>query len=477
MECMMKQLIFPMKEQYEEYIIDESKFSGYADSISFPEHVEEIRNVLRELQKDAVPITIQGGKTGIAGGAVPEGGHILNLSHMNHVQGSRVEEDGTGTITVEPGINLMDLKKEINSRFRKQPMLWPPDPTETSATVGGVAAANAQGICRLMYGPSRQYIRSVRLMDYSGKEEVITKGEKLTLSSGQQMERLDAVLGKEGITGIITQLTLILLPKPESIWGIAFFFNDTDGASQFIDMLKEDMPSGENAAVAAVEYLDRKTIDLIEQRKETMSKIKELPDVVSDMAAMVYTEIHGEEEAIEILAEALMEAAMVCGSDPDEAWAVSGETEIEKMHAFRHGAAETANLYIEEVRREDRRITKLGTDMSVGNLTFAQVLEYVTGCLNAEGLKGCVFGHALENHLHINILPENYGDYEKGIALLRKWAEQVKAQQGKLVGEHGVGKLKKKLLEGYIPDRYINLCRELKSEFDSEDKMNRGNIV
>ena len=119
------------------------------------------------------------------------------------------------------------------------------------------------------------------------------------------------------------------------------------------------MPECENAAVAAVEYIDRTSMDLIEKHKGVMTKIKELPDIGEETEGMVYVELHGEEDEIELLAESLMETAMVCGSDPDEAWAVSGETDVEKLRAFRHGAAETANLYIEEVRRNDERITKL----------------------------------------------------------------------------------------------------------------------
>ena len=92
----MRQLIYPMKEQYEEFLIDESKFSGYADSISFPESAEEMQEVLQELKKERVPVTIQGGKTGITGAGIPRGGHVMNLSHMNKVKDSVLLEDGTG---------------------------------------------------------------------------------------------------------------------------------------------------------------------------------------------------------------------------------------------------------------------------------------------------------------------------------------------------------------------------------------------
>lgn len=472
----MRQMIYPMKEQYEEFLTDESRFCGYAESISFPENEEEIREILLALRKNKVPVTIQGGKTGITGAAVPKGGHIMNLSHMNQVKDSVLLEDRTGRITVEAGINRIELKREIAARFRKSPLFWPPDPTESSATVGGIAATNAQGINRLLYGDSKKYIEALKFIDSEGKTVTVTKGQTLLLPSGREIEEMDAVLGKEGITGVVTELTLKLIPKPESVWGIAFFFNGQEDAGRFVDLLKENMPRCEHAAVAAVEYLDRRTIAMIEEHKPCMTKIRELPDVSEDTQAMVYVELHGEEEEIEILAEGLMETAIECDSDPDQAWAVSGEADVEKMHDFRHGAAETSNLYIEKMRQKDQRITKLGTDMAVFDLPFAEVLFGIEKELEEAGLKGCVFGHALENHLHVNLLPENYEEYKAGIRLVQRWASDVKIHEGKIIGEHGIGKLKLQILDGLIPEDYVDFCRELKQELDPCSLWNNGNI-
>ena len=374
----MAQNIYPMSQSYEEYLTDESKYRGYADSISFPESSEEVADILKELSKKKVPVTIQGGKTGIVGGAIPVGGHILNLSHMNRVLDSW-EEDGTGRIVVQPGINLIDLKKEINNLFRKNPRFWPADPTETSASVGGIAASGAQGISRILYGKSGQYIEAVNIMDYEGRTTKLCRGEKKKLSDDEWADALELVIGKEGITGIITELTLILLPKPE------------------------------------------------------------------------------------------------CNSDPDEAWAVSEEAEVEKLHVFRHAAAETVNLFIEERHREDNRITKLGMDMMSGQ-SFEKALESFKKELKESGLKGCIFGHALESHLHVNILPETYEEYCKGVNLVRKWAFEIESEQGTLIGEHGIGKLKRDVLGNLIPDTYVRQCKKAKKMFDTENMINRGNI-
>ncbi len=471
------QNIFPMDGQYEEYLTDESKYSGFAESISFPKSEQEIEEVLEVLREEQIPVTVQGGKTGIVGGAVPQGGHIMNLSRMNQVKNFWMEKDGTGRIVVEPGINLIDLSKEVANRSRKHPLFFPSDPTETSASIGGIVASGAQGISRVLYGNSREYVEAVKVIDYSGKTKKIYGGQAWEIPDGSQEETLDFVFGREGITGIITEVTLKLLPKPESVWGIAFFFAETEQAAGFVETLKEAMPTVENGAVAAVEYLDRMSLDMIQSRKESMTKIKELPDIESEIKAMVCTELHGAEEGNEELAEMLMECAMEHGSDVDAAWAVSGESDVEKLHVFRHAAAETANLFIEEQHRKDPRITKLGMDMVLSGQDFFSVLKEYEKSMREKGVKGCIFGHVLENHLHVNILPENFEDYQKGIELARKWAEKTEQLGERLIGEHGIGKLKKRIFEDLLPTDYLEECRRLKEKTDKEYKINRGNIL
>lgn len=471
------QSIFPMGAQYEEYLIDESKYSGFAESISFPRSEQEIKEILKELKKKQIPVTVQGGKTGIVGGAVPKGGHILNLSQMNQVKGFWMEEDGTGRMLVEPGINLMDLSREVANRSRKQPVFWPADPTETSASVGGILASGAQGISRVLYGNSREYIEGAKVITYNGEKMCLRRGQNVELPDGSRMDELDLVFAKEGITGIITEVTLKLIAKPASVWGIAFFFGNVENAAGFIEEMKAGLPQAENAAVAAVEYIDRKSLDMIQARKESMTKIKELPNIEQDIKAMVYTELHGMEDEIEKLAENLMELAMEYDSDVEAAWAVSGESEVEKLHVFRHAAAETVNLFIEEQHRKDSRITKLGMDMILNEQSFCQVLNTYEKMMEKRGLNGCIFGHALDNHLHANILPESYEEYEKGVELVRNWVQEAEKLGGSIIGEHGVGKLKKSILEDHLPAAYVNMCRVLKEKTDRENMINRGNIL
>ncbi len=474
---MKRQLIHEIEERYMEYLRDESKFEGSADSISFPENEEEILKIINEMKKSNTQITIQGGKTGIVGCGVPLRGHILNLSNMNRVKEFEKTELGDYLLKVESGITLLDLKKAINKLKNHEELFWPPDPTESSATIGGIASCGARGISSYLYGDTVKYIEGARVVSSDGTIREIRRGDEVITFYGHEKDLLDLYLGGEGMFGIMTELTLRLLPKPLEIWGISFFFENKNDVFDFIGQLKEEVLNVDGASIAALEYMDRATIDGIQGVKEVMTKLKELPDIDSDISSMVYIEIHGmKEEAVEKIAEALMEMAMSFNSDPDRAWAVSGDTEIEKMRIFRHAAAEASNLFIEKKRLEDSRITKLGTDMSLDKECFGSLISKYEADIEAEGLNASIFGHIAGNHLHVNILPGSYDEYKKGYMLLEKWSEEAAKKDGRIITEHGVGKLKKPMFLKSVPKEYIEELRRLKSIYDPNGMWNPGNM-
>lgn len=466
--------LYPMEERYAEYLQDESNWKGNADSISFPKNEEEVCTLLARMRQENCTITVQGGRTGIVGAAVPDGGHIMNLSHMNRVLSYRVDEDGRHLLDVEPGTTLLDLHAKFRSLKSNAPLFWPVESTELTATVGGVAASNAKGLCAGYYGSANQYIDSLRVVLPDGTVHDFVRGQKL---AGLEQEDADAVsifLGSEGMLGTITRLTLELRPLPKEQWGIAFFFTDTAPALGFCDALAVRQETS-GAAVAAVEYLEDNCIALIEERKPYMSKIKELPDVPAGTAAMVYLEIHGDStDTVETVAEEVMMLAAEWDSDPDTAWAVSGESELEKTRAFRHAAAESANVFIKQVSKQEPRITKLATDMSAENASLSELMQGYRHDMDSAGIRASVFGHGLSGHLHINFLPEDYSGYCKARELLTKWADEMAVRGGRLSTEHGIGKIKRHLSARNCPPESQLLYR-IKRQLDPDGILNPHN--
>ncbi|MGL6197474.1 MAG: FAD-binding oxidoreductase [Lachnospiraceae bacterium] len=464
-----KKLIYPMTEKYQEYLIDESKFTGTAESISFPESEAEIMTILKEMKKSNTPITIQGGKTGIVGGAVPLEGHIMNMQAMNRMKEFQRQDAANGFITVEAGMSLAELQVVIARETRKNPLIWPPNPTESTASIGGILAAAAKGIEAFHYGDTRQYVRAIRLIDGRGNVQNLDRRDQI------DSHPICKILGGEGIYGIITEATLILVADYEEKWGISFFFRELSQADSFIRGLLAADEEYQNNIIAA-EYFDKNTIDQIEAKKSNMAKIKEIPNVAEENRHMVYVEIGGSEEEIEQTAVILMELAEESGSDAESAWAVSGEIEIRKLQAFRHAAAETTNLLIEEARRTEPRITKLGTDIPQRHKGLKEAVEFYLNDLHREGLDYCIFGHCRDMHLHVNILPKTYEEYQKGKEMIGTWIKRIHHEEGKMVVEHGIGKLKKKWRGDILSAEEEQQMLELKAVMDPDGIWNKANI-
>ena len=475
---MAETLIYPMQEKYEDYLSDESKMAGRAASISFPQTEDEITQIIAQMSRSGIPITIQGARTGTAAGAVPLEGHLLNLSKMNRVKQLILTDEGETLLKVEPGITLLELKNEIKHLKTETELFWPPDPTETSATVGGIASCNAKGISAHLYGETREHIAGARVALSNGVIKEMKRGETFLPFCGGQKDLLDLFLGGEGLFGILTELTLKLQPKPKEIWGFLFFFEKKEELFSFADNLTQTDLRVEGAALAAAEYLDRAALDLIEERKAAMSSLKKIPDIDAAVTAVICLEVHSRtEEAIEKMAENLINLAVNSNCDPDRAWALCGKSEVEKLRALRHAAAEGVNIFTGKVMRLDRRITKLEAYMRAGDKGFRSVIKKYEDESKAAGLNASIFGHIYQNHYHVNLLTESYEQFEKGQKLLEKWAKELAGRQGKIETQHGVGKLKRAIFLKMAPPEYIREIRKLKQTFDSISMWNPDNMI
>jgi D-lactate dehydrogenase (cytochrome) len=467
-----------MDETYHEYLKDESGMRGAADSISFPESEAEIGTILQVMRAKKMPVTIQGGRTGVVGSAVPSRGHIMNLCHMNKVKSFFTAEEGEAFLKVEPGITLNELRKAIDRLETPQAFFWPPDPSESTATVGGIASTDAKGICFHLYGKSVSYVSGIRVMNAEGSVRDLKKGQGAIVINGESKDLLDVYLGGEGMYGVITELTLRLIPKPKEIWGVGFFFEDQGNGMLFADQLKATSFEVQGAEIAAIEYIDPTIIDALEMHKNNMTQIKHFPDVATRISAMVYVEIHGDREAaIEEIAESLMMIGSSFNGDPDKTWAFSGEPEIDKMRNFLHAAAETAILHIEKVHCEDPRITKLGIDISLKEHGLKTLGSRFEKKLQKENLKAVYWGHVGSSSLHIDILPESYGEFVKGKALLETWAERFPAAIGNAITSYGIGKLKKSIFSKTVSKAYVEDIIQLKNQLDKNSFWNPGNMI
>ncbi|MGB4047832.1 MAG: FAD-binding oxidoreductase, partial [Kiritimatiellia bacterium] len=249
-------MMAPLQPEQMDYLRDESRHTGRAAQIAFPRTEADVSAILAEARRARLPVTLQGARTGVTGGAVPDGGLILNLSQMNQIL------DAGETLRVQPGVTLQTIRQALPSG-----RAFTPDPTETTASIGGMVACNASGANSFLYGPTRNHVAALRVMLANGECLELRRGRDQARSTNftlgsvagtlpslprpavknaagyfvePDMDLLDLFIGAEGTLGIITEVTLRLLPAPAAIWGLMAFLPGTAAAVQYVNTLRDE---------------------------------------------------------------------------------------------------------------------------------------------------------------------------------------------------------------------------------------------
>jgi D-lactate dehydrogenase (cytochrome) len=457
-------------QNYPDYLKDESNTLGSGvEALYFPNSIENISYAVTEAIKNKKTLTISGGRTGICGGAVPCGGYLISLEKMTNVL-SFQKRMGIYELTVESGIRLDELvqllqKKELGiegdaiEEFTdgKKSFFHPPDPTETSATLGGTVATNASGARTFYYGPTRDYVTAIEVVLPSGELLKIRRGEikardgmftlkkeqgrplrlpapsyvmpktKNTtgLYSKRSMDLIDLFIGSEGILGIIATVTLRLIEEPSGIFSAAAFFHSEKDAVRFVvNARKQQRP-------LALEYFDAESLKLLDEQRLQQGPLSEIPEI-PESAACVYFEF----------------------TYPDE-----------------------EELSREENKRTDSRIHKVGTDMAVPDNRLEEMMAFYRTVLRGEKIRHVIFGHIGNNHLHVNMIPSSYDELRRAEELYRDFALKAVKLGGSVSAEHGIGKLKRDFLKIQYPHGAIEEMQNIKASLDPDRVFNPGNVI
>jgi len=505
------------------FLTDESSSTGTADGICFPQDEAEIREALRACRKSGAPLTIQGARTGITGGAVPSGGQVINLSRCSRALGMGWDETSRRfTLTVQPGMLFSQVQKglaekEFNTegwsadsvrayrRFCAEgSWYFPADITETSASIGGMVSTNASGAKSYLYGPMRAHVLGLRALLVDGRALQLRRGEqyaragvfRLRLEDGSfiegslpnyrmprvknasgyyitpDMDLLDLFIGAEGTLGIVTEITIALAPVPACSWGVLAFFETSAPVLQYVQSLKELQGAQKPAAI---EYFDRACLEMIRREQVETRSHQGLP--LLPAAQSVYAEFHhADRSAMDACLEQVANLLEASGTDAAQTWLAVTPQDLDKLIGFRHAVPESINRIIAERKRENSTLTKLGSDMAVPDEKLEWVMGLYNSSLEEHGLEGLKFGHIGDNHLHVNILPCSEQEYQRGKTLFLDWARLVIEVGGTVSAEHGIGKLKTAQLLAMYGEQSVGEMRALKHCFDPLGLLNPGNM-
>lgn len=514
--------------EYPDLLRDESNYSsGRVDFLFFPKDETELSAVLREMNRQKIPVTIAGARSGLVGGSVPTSGALISLEKLDRIEAIHYNESaGEWRVIAQAAVNLNSLAALLHSRrnpfleehpdpavrqaferFKHDPRgyFYPPDPTEMSASIGGTVATNASGARSYRYGPTRSWIRSLRVFLASGEYLDIPRGKYFASPAGTftiynshgqgitftipdyelprtknaagifsapNMDLIDLFIGSEGILGVITRVEIALLPRNNKMALIQFL----DSEAQAIQ-LTQAMRRNAALKLDFLEFYSSSTLDLLRNLNRDAASPVDTPDIPSDAHCALFFEMDtGPTDGDAVLLE-LEQVAAACGADLASSWAAFDEREMEPFRKFRHLVPESINRLIAERKQSFPGIHKLGTDLAVPDEHLAEMWElYRRGC-EAAGLEWYAFGHIGNNHIHVNILPRDITELEKGLELFEVFAQKAVALGGTVSAEHGIGKLKHRFFRQMFSPAEIEQMRQVKAAFDPAGILNPGNML
>lgn len=461
---------------------DESNLRGaWCEEAAWPSNAREASEYVASCAARGLGLTISGGCTGVTGGALPDGGAVLSTRCMT---GTGPVEDGR--ITVSAGTKLDDLRRLLESS--SPGLFFPPDPTEWSATLGGMAATDASGSDSLLYGSARRWIEGVEAVFSSGEVLWTRRGEHvfdgggrcshpllgvLTIPSSPHrnlpekdtagyrlrpgMDLLDLLLGSEGTLCLVTALELRLEPAPAHTLETVLFPGSPDLLWPALGML-----AGSSFRLRALEMMDDKCLELIRRSP--------LPDGVppppgASCAAISRIDACSDSEMDKVL-EWLDSLSRDLGIPESRVWAGMDERGNTRIRRFRHQLPEIVNREVSRRAATVPGIFKLGSDSAVGFAKAASFHSEISRLIDGGGFEGIVFGHAGQGHLHANIIPRDTDEMERARAVMLEIARIAVREGGTVSAEHGLGRIKGHLLVEMHPPEYIEGMSALRRTID-----------
>lgn len=434
-----------------DYEHDEMTIYGlYApEAVLLAQNTDEISAVLRYCCQKGIAVTPRGAGTGLCGGCVAvRGGIVLSTERMKRVL--EVDEKNM-TATVEPGVLLMEFPKALEGTG----LFYPPDPGEKTATMGGNAMTNAGGMRAVRYGVTRDYVLGMEVVLSSG--EILTLGGKnVKTSSGYSL--IDLLVGSEGTLGILTKLTVKLIPEPKANISLLIPFDDLDTCIGAVPAVL-----GCGCEPTAVEFMEREVIACAETYLG-----KQFPDASADAYLLVRLD-GASVEALRPAMDRLTDLALSIGARD----VLLADTDERKESIWNARGA-----FLEAIKNSTTMMDEC--DVVVPRERIADFVRQSGQIGREAGVRICSFGHAGDGNLHIYVCKNAMEDQAWAKALeqvMDRLYEAARNLGGEVSGEHGIGHAKREFLRESLGETQMVLMRGIKSVFDPAGILNPGKVL
>jgi glycolate oxidase len=436
---------------HDEFPLDD--FRTIPAAVVKPSSEAEVAAIVRLCREEGVPLTARGGGTGLSAACVPSpGGVVLSLELLNRV----VDADPANrTITVQAGCTLRKLYEEV----ARMSLYFPPHPGDEGAFIGGAVATNAGGARAVKYGTVRRFVLGLQVVLSDG--EVLELGGKL-IKSSSGYNLLDLMIGSEGTLGIITRVTLSLLPPVGSVQTLLAPFA---AVSQAIGAVPLMLARG--IIPCAVEFVEHSVIRCGERLLN-----KTWPARRGNASLMVILDGRSEEET--------MAAAEELGATLEEAGAL--DILITEDRARQADILEIRSMLYEAIRPATAELY----DVCVPRSEIAAHVGFVHELEGRLGVAIPTYGHAADGNVHSHsmraviedgVVGKEIPDWREKRTLVREalYADVV-ARRGVISGEHGIGLVKRDSLPLSLSPAHLRVMRAVKRALDPDGILNPGKI-
>ncbi len=419
---------------------------GRAEALALPADTGQVADLLGWCYEREIPLTVRGGGTGLAGGAVPDGGVVISLERLDTVRAIDTER---WRMEVEAGVRT----STVHRLALENGLLFPPDPgASEQSTIGGNIATNAGGPHAFRYGVTGSWVTGIEAVVPPG--EVLVSGGPLRKDVAG-LDLTDLMIGSEGTLGIVTSAWLRLVPAPEERAVVVGFYPDARAGGEAIATIM-----GSGLQPSALEFLDRGALE---------SSLGSFPSGAPASAGFaVIAETDGSTEEVKRSAGDLVEAMGHLASGPPST--ISDHAAIRRFWTWRDGVSIAVTA---------QRGGKISEDVVVPIEHLAEAVEETVEIGHRHGLPACSWGHAGDGNLHSSFLVDLSDEDQirrANVAAAEVFAMAIRLG-GSISGEHGIGSLKTAHVNEALGPVAVRLQAEIKRVFDPKLLLNPGKKI
>ena len=416
--------------------------------VVFARSTSDVSKLLKFASKEKIPVTARGAGFGYVGSCVPvRKGIALSLMRMNRVKELHFAD---AIAIVEPGVITADLK----AAARAQKLFYPPDPASMKdCSIGGNIATNAGGPRCLKYGVTRNYVVGLEVVLANG--DVLRTGGRVHKNK-TGFDLIGLFVGSEGMLGVVTEITLRLLPLPPARATLSAAFATMPQAAAAVQAIFASgfLPS-------SLEIADHFTLDAARRDRGTA--------IIPPGSAHLLVDIDGQPESVR--SEAASLRTLLESKSPNALSIATTEEECEKLWALRREFSNSLRA---------TGLTKLNQDIVVPRARLGELAEFAEVLQRKHGFPIATFGHAGDGNIHVNIMAADFADLAVQQRVERALDElfaQVLAWGGVITGEHGIGLAKKRWWPEATSDISRALHQKLKDTLDPDGILNPGKFL